>query len=168
MALGMLAVCAIVASRWLEHKGLAWAANATTIAAFVLAIATVMVPLLRKLLGKLAGAPPVARMTLPEARADYADALDKQWAQEEQLRRVYDPWPLPVRWRPGDGQTRQFAGIKDTFVHLPAQRMVILGPAGPARASSPSNWSGTCSRPGNQATGCRCCCRPRPGPATAR
>ncbi len=134
MALGVLAVCVFVASRWLAHKGLVWAANVTTIAAFVLAIATVMVPVLRKLLGKLAGAPPLARMTLPEARADYADALDKQWAREEQLRRVYDPWPLPVRWRRGDGHTRQFAGIKDTFTHLPTQRMVILGPAGAGKS----------------------------------
>lgn len=134
MALGMLAVCGFVASRWLAHKGLAWAANATTIAAFVLAIATVAVPLLGKLLGKLSGAPPLARMTLPEARADYADALAKQWAREDQLRRVYDPWPLPVRWRRADGQAQQFADISDTFAHLPAQRMVILGPAGAGKS----------------------------------
>ncbi len=134
IVLAMLAVCVYLASRWLAAKGLAWAANVTSIASFVLAAATPTVLLLGRMLGWLSGAPPVSKITLAEARASFADALAQQWKEEDQRRQVYDPSPLPVRWRPASGEAEPFTGIYATFTHTPAQRMVILGAAGAGKS----------------------------------
>ena len=134
IVLAMLAVCVFLASRLLAAKGLAWAANVTSIASFVLAAATPAVLLLGKMLGWLSGAPPVSKITLAEARAGFADALAQQWAKEDQLQQVNDPRPLPVRWRLASGKAERFTGIHATFTHTPARRMVILGAAGAGKS----------------------------------
>jgi hypothetical protein len=134
IALGMLAVCAFVASRLLAAKGLVFATNVATIVSAVFAVATPTVLLLGRLFGWLSGAPPVSKITLEQARAAYVDALKKQWAREDELRQVYDPWPLPVRWRLADGQTEQFGNIYATFTHTAVHRLVIQGPVGAGKS----------------------------------
>ena len=134
IGLGMLAVCVFLASRLLAAKGLAWAASVASIASFALAVATPMVLLLGKILGWLSGAPPVSKITLADARADFAEALARQWAEEDRLRQVNDPWPLPVRWRPANGETEQFTDIYAAFTSTPADRLVILGAAGAGKS----------------------------------
>ena len=134
IVLAMLAVCVFLASRLLAAKGLAWAANVTSIASFVLAAATPTVLLLGKMLDWLSGAPPVSKIRLAEARAGFANALAQQWAEEDRLRQVNDPRPLPVRWRLANGQTGRFTGIYATFTHTSARRMVILGAAGAGKS----------------------------------
>ncbi len=132
IALGVLAVCAFLASRLLAAKGLVFATNVATIISAVFAVATPTVLLLGKLFGLLSGSPPVSKITLEQACAGFVDALKKQWAREDELRQVYDPWPLPVRWRLADGQTERFGDIRATFTHT--RRLVILGPAGAGKS----------------------------------
>ena len=142
ITLGLLAAGVFLASRLLQAKGLVWATNVTTIAAFVLAAAIPLVPFVGKLLGWVRGAPSVAKITLQQARTGFAEALSKQWAEEDQLRRVYDPWPLPVRWQvvstgpisPQSAATEQFTDIHAAFTQTPAGRMVILGAAGAGKS----------------------------------
>jgi hypothetical protein len=155
IALALLAAGVFLASRLLEARGLVWATNVTTIASFVLAAAIAIVPLLRILLGWLHGGPTVSKITLQQARAGLADALAKELAEEDRLRQVYDPWPLPVRWhvantaptsvRPDGSGTmptvptqieaaERFADIHTTFMHAPGRRMVILGAAGAGKS----------------------------------
>ena len=135
LALGMLAVCVFLVSRLLQAKGLVWATYVTTVGSFVLAAATPAVLLVRKLLGWLSGAPPLSAVTVEQARAGFADALARQWAEEDRLRQVYDPWPLPVRWHLAGGAAAgsgQFADIGSVFADT--QRMVILGDAGAGKS----------------------------------
>ena len=132
MALGALAVCAFLASRVLERKGLVFATNVATIVGAIFAVATPGVLWLAKLIGWLRGAPPVSKITLDQARAGYADALAKQWAKEDELRQVYDPWPMPVRWQVAGGEVQRFGDILSTFKRT--SRLVILGPAGAGKS----------------------------------
>jgi hypothetical protein len=39
-------------------------------------------------------------LTLGQIADRLADAVAKQWQDEAQLRRLYDPHPLPVAWQP--------------------------------------------------------------------
>jgi hypothetical protein len=136
VTLAVLTVCVFFASRLLHEKGLVWAANAAAIASLVLAVATLTVPVLGKLLGWLTGSPPLSAITFEQARSGFADALAKQWAEQDRLRQVYDPWPLPVRWQTTTGasgsRANQFAGIHAAFTDT--QRMVILGAAGAGKS----------------------------------
>jgi hypothetical protein len=133
-ALAVLAVFAYLAGRVLHAKGLVWATNVATIVAALAAVATPTVLLLGRLLSRLIGAPPVSTLTLAEARAGYADALAKQWIREDELRRVYDPWPLPVHWQAASGTAERFDDIRATFTHAPGQRLIILGAAGAGKS----------------------------------
>jgi NACHT domain len=133
IALGTLAVCAFVVSRLMAEKGLAFAADVASIAAFVLAAAAPTVLLLRKLFSWLSGVSPVSKITLEEARSGLAKDLAKQLAEEDQLLQAVDP-RLPVRWRQADGKTGRFTDIYETFAHTPARRMVILGAAGASKS----------------------------------
>jgi hypothetical protein len=151
IVLALLAACVFLAGRLAAAKGLTWATDVATIASLVLVAAIAVVPFLGKLLEWLHGDPPVSGITLQQARAGFADALAKQWAEEDKARRVYDPRPLPVRWRlvggaaaqagprpapkrPATKATDPFTGIKDTFKQSPDQRMVILGAAGAGKS----------------------------------
>jgi len=89
----ILAVCAFLASRLLEAKGLTWATDVTTIASFVLAAVIPIVPFVGKLLGWLHGDPRYPRSRSAGtcrfcARA--RQAVDRR----DKTRRVHDPWPL--------------------------------------------------------------------------
>lgn len=79
-----------------------------------------------------------------------AAAIGAQWEAEEQIRRIHDPFPLPIRWAaapdylsdhwqnihrapdradpiPLSGQGDE---IVDVFTRLPSRRLVVLGRAG--------------------------------------
>ena len=84
--------------------------------------------------------------------AALADAVAKEWEDEEEARKVDDPRPLPVQWRNADsvsvdnwtrgdcvpngtplGQVQldgQFDTIADTYERVPSKRLVVLGDAG--------------------------------------
>lgn len=79
-----------------------------------------------------------------------AMAVAGQWCEEERLRRLQDPCPIPVGWRNGSQDiTDHWANIRchpnldraldlsgqvqeiaDIFAKIPSGRLVILGPAG--------------------------------------
>jgi hypothetical protein len=129
-----LAVVVLLVGRLLAAKGVAWATDVSGIVSGAFIVAAPAVVLLKKTTPGLSGAAPLSTITLQEARAGYADALAKQWTREDQQRQIYDPWPLPVSWRLADAKTEQFAGIRETFTHTPARRMVILGAAGAGKS----------------------------------
>ena len=90
---------------------------------------------------------------LDEAESELAQALQTQWQREEELRRVHDPFPLPVRWHTIladvvdhwsnirrmpigvdnpealvlDGSLGEIAEV---YRHVPSGRLVVLGSAG--------------------------------------
>ena len=145
VALGALAACAFVAGRLFAAKGLSWAANVSNVLSLVLTAVALLVPQLGKLLGWLRGAPPVSPVTLQQARDSLADVLAGQWAEEDRLRRVHDPWPLPVRWQfaksfpkaggpAGSDAAEGFADILTAYTRVPAHRLVLLGPAGAGKS----------------------------------
>ncbi|TDD21251.1 hypothetical protein [Nonomuraea diastatica] len=64
--------------------------------AFFLALTAWLLPYVRHLITWLRAAPRLTDVTLEEALDDLARALEQEWAEEERLRRVNDPRPLPV------------------------------------------------------------------------
>ncbi|MGW7548965.1 NACHT domain-containing protein [Streptomyces sp. NPDC054770] len=79
---------------------------------------------------------PPAKVTedaaLVQAADDLAVAVKRQWREEAALRRLNDPYPLPVRWRPAPPQLME-----------PWRSLVRLATTGVGRASSasPSGWA---------------------------
>lgn len=133
----VLAACAYLSARLLAEKGLSWAANVTQVASFFLTVAAALLPFISKLLRWPHGTHLVSGLTLQEASDGLAVSLTRQWAEEDKVRRTYDPYPLPVRWRPvnaaAEGQgSWEFKDIHSAFAH--AQRLVILGPAGAGKS----------------------------------
>ncbi|HEV2778725.1 MAG TPA: NACHT domain-containing protein [Actinophytocola sp.] len=97
------------------------------------------------------GQPARAVLTLAERLDEMAEALAIsvrcQWEAEEQVRRIHDPFPLPVRWSTAPehlmdhwqtirGQPHPLVldghgdHIVDTFDRIPSGRLVVLGRAG--------------------------------------
>ena len=99
------------------------------------------------------GSPPQpVRGDLAEAAGRLAHAVAGRWQREEEQRRIHDPFPLPVRWRPvpdhltdhWDNVRRVPAGatadpldlsgelgeIAATYRRIPSGRLVVLGRAG--------------------------------------
>ncbi|MEU6376276.1 NACHT domain-containing protein [Streptomyces sp. NPDC046909] len=73
----------------------------------------------------------------PEAAADrLAVAVRRQWETEAQVRRLEDPYPLPVSWRaadPGLAEVPLTGGsgdIEEVFEGLPGRRLLVLGDPG--------------------------------------
>lgn len=93
---------------------------------------------------------------LADAADDLAHAVGARWGREEELRRIQDPFPLPVGWQvaPGDmmdrwenirrvspGETAkplQLNGhlpeIADIYRRIPSGRLVVLGRAGSGKS----------------------------------
>ena len=87
---------------------------------------------------------------LNQAAEDLAAAVEQQWRAEERLRRVQDPFPLPVRWAAADtvvtdhwatvwgsaagreavSLSGQLDRIVDVFNRVPSGRLVVLGKPG--------------------------------------
>jgi NACHT domain len=114
-------------------KGLNWSVSFSIIAALVVMVVLPSAALVRRLLRQASGVLPLADTTLAQAREDLAQALAAEWDQEERLRRVNDPWPLPVRW--SGEHAGEFEEIGQVFARLPSRRMVILGSAGAGKSA---------------------------------
>ena len=93
---------------------------------------------------------------LAEATDDLAHAVGARWGREEELRRIQDPFPLPVGWQlapddvmdhwenirrvsPGASATPlDLAGhlpeITDVYRRIPSGRLVVLGRAGSGKS----------------------------------
>jgi transcriptional regulator with XRE-family HTH domain/uncharacterized membrane protein len=93
-----------------------------------------------------------SRNALTEAADQLAQVVAGRWRREEEQRRIHDPFPLPVRWRPAAAQltdhwdnihrsppgvtaepldlTGGLAEIADIYRRLKSGRLVVLGRAG--------------------------------------
>jgi transcriptional regulator with XRE-family HTH domain len=93
---------------------------------------------------------------LAEATDDLAHAVGARWSREEELRRIQDPFPLPVRWQlapdevmdhwenirrvsPGQSATPldlagQLPEIAEVYRRIPSGRLVVLGRAGSGKS----------------------------------
>jgi hypothetical protein len=123
-------------------------------ASSVLVVATVIIELRQRHTGE--HAPPGAG-ALDEPAAQLAEAVRAQWRDEEDRRRVHDPFPLPLRWGPAAagladhwanirrapagtdpgplllaGSLDQIAGM---YRRIPSGRLVVLGRAGAGKTS---------------------------------
>jgi hypothetical protein len=114
-------------------KGLSWSVSFSTDATLVLAIFLAAIVPARKMVGWARGALPLSDTTLDQAREDLAQTLASGWTEEERLRRINDPWPLPVRWS-GAG-TGEFSEIGQFFNGAASRRLVILGQAGAGKTA---------------------------------
>jgi hypothetical protein len=94
----LLAVGIWLLTRYLQLRGIAWAGDFGSIASAFLGAAALLTPVVSRLLGGLHGPQSLSRIDIPQARKDLAAALARQWVDEERLRRINDPRPLPVRW----------------------------------------------------------------------
>ncbi|OEJ30370.1 helix-turn-helix domain-containing protein [Streptomyces subrutilus] len=99
--------------------------------------------------------PPV-HGTLAEASQELATEVRRRWRREEAQRRVHDPFPLPVRWKPapalltdraeniqrlGPGGTPRevdlggdLRSMAEVYLRIPSGRLVILGRAGSGKS----------------------------------
>jgi predicted NACHT family NTPase len=136
-----LAAGAYVVGQVATRNGLDWADKVFGVASFFLAFTALLVPAFRWVSQWLSRAP-LADIGLPQAMEDLAMALRRQLVDEERLRKVNDPRPLPVRWdvvalpagAPPDGLAGHFEQVLPVFSRLPARRLVVLGPAGAGKS----------------------------------
>ncbi|MEU8893514.1 helix-turn-helix transcriptional regulator [Streptomyces sp. NPDC048442] len=103
------------------------------------------------------GAPAVpVPVALADAAGELATEVRRRWRREEAQRRVHDPFPLPVRWRPtpadltdraeniqrlGPGETPadvdlvgDLRGVAEVYRRIPSGRLAILGRAGSGKS----------------------------------
>ncbi len=153
--LAMAAVFAALAV-FFAVKGIQWANEFSGVAGLFVALAAFFSPLAGKMLAWLQqGSVELATISPEEAAKGLAFALAIQWSQQEALRKVNNPWPLPVRWqvtvqaraamkgvswpdvsklgRPVTPSTLRssFDEVDDLLTsRLPRRRLVILGDVG--------------------------------------
>jgi len=137
-------------------RGVQWANEFSGVAGLFVALAALFSPLARSMFVWLQqGSVELATVSPDQAAKDLAFALAIQWARQEELRKVNNPWPLPVRWqvteqaraamqgvswadvsKAGHAVTpstlrSSFDGIEDLLaMRLPQQRLVVLGGVG--------------------------------------
>jgi hypothetical protein len=149
VVLAALAVGVFWVGRYLHSKGLVWAANSSSVAAAVLAAIALLIPALSRLLHTFSGPPPLSRASVAQARDDLAMALAREWAEEERLRQINDPRPLPVGWEMTSTAMAatavtanvatvhpvgQFETILSLFSQLSPPRLIILGRVGAGKS----------------------------------
>ena len=151
--IGAIAASTLLLARWLSAKGFVWASEFSSVVGFILAVITLLAPLLVRVYGWLRGARAVSPAKMIEVADELAWVLGRQWDEEEELRRVNDPRPLPVRWEvtataveampgvprgdggvPLDGLGGQFNDVLSVFYRVPSRRLVILGLAGAGKS----------------------------------
>lgn len=103
----------------------------------------------------LPGRPPL-HDTLADAAQELATEVRRRWRREEAQRRVHDPFPLPVRWKPapadltdrveniqrlGPGEAPREVDLvgdlrstAEVYLRIPSGRLVILGRAGSGKS----------------------------------
>ena len=141
------ASAAVSVLMWEHHRAdlaVVW----TVVAGFV-AVMAVAVPWARS------GASRERQVTVPagvltDAARGLASAVQQQWQAESSLRRIQDPWPLPVRWVntvcpvmdywaavrgvPGEDApldlSGELNGIAEVYARIPSGRLVVLGEGG--------------------------------------
>lgn len=134
-----------------------WASELGGAASVFIAAYTLFSPALNRLYGWLLGPAPTSPVAVDQAGDDLAGALGRQWAEEDRLRRVNDPRPLPVRFEvtpaalaampgvPGSSGddaasvppgelAGQFDDVLAVFERVPSRRLVILGAAGAGKS----------------------------------
>lgn len=148
LIIAALAVGVLWIGRLLQAKGLTWAANVSSVVSMFLGGIALLTPLFTRIAAWLYGPRPVARDRLGAAKEELAAAVGWEWAEEERLRRIYDPRPLPVRWEvtssasaataagadPISDLAGQFTEIHALLKRLSPARLVILGMAGAGKS----------------------------------
>ncbi|GLX23162.1 helix-turn-helix domain-containing protein [Streptomyces lavendulae] len=103
---------------------------------------------------------PLAQSAVPDAYAEavheLATEVQRRWRHEEAQRRVHDPFPLPLRWKPapaeltdsaeniqrlGPGETARVMDLggdlrtmAEVYQRIPSGRLVVLGRAGSGKS----------------------------------
>jgi hypothetical protein len=151
-----MGVLVFLLALFLYIRGIQWANEFSGVAGLFVAIAALLSPLAGRMLSwLLQGSDQVTNVNLDTTAKEFADGLRVQWAQQEELRMVNNPWPLPVRWQFTDqarlamrgigwaelgkrGQSVTPSSLGSSFDHvaevftgrLPWRRLVVLGRAG--------------------------------------
>ncbi len=151
VVVGFLAAVAAGVSGWVWHRS-ATLESLNSLWALFSGFVAVMTPFvvwaLRGRPAAVAGGDPAT--PVDKAAEGLAAAVAQQWRGEEKLRRLQDPWPLPVRWvntrrpvtdhwqaiqgAPGRDTQVDLAGTLDEIVdvlnRVPSRRLVVLGEPG--------------------------------------
>jgi len=150
----LLATSLFFLGNFLATKGIAWAGNFGSIAAFFLAFVAFVMPVFTRWWNT---PQPVSMVDATQAADDLAVSLSQQLADEDKTRRVHDPRPLPVRWEVtpiAEAKMRgaslgnqddaagslstilagKFDEILQVFSRVPSRRLVILGRAGAGKS----------------------------------
>ncbi|WP_344306504.1 helix-turn-helix domain-containing protein [Fodinicola feengrottensis] len=121
------------------------------------------VPVASEPAGQQRGTPSAAGIALAEAAGQLAQVVSDRWQREEEQRRIHDPFPLPVRWRPVAAELTDhwdnirripagatsgpldlagdLAAIADTYQRIPSGRLVVLGRAGSGKTVLTSRFA---------------------------
>jgi NACHT domain len=150
----------ILLAFFLHAKGAQQATALSGVIGLFVSIAALLSPLIGRMMTWLKDSPAgLSDVSLSREAESLAEALAVQWAQQEGIRKVNNPWPLPVRWRVTD-QARaamldvswrdvgrpghlvapsalhgSFDEIQELFVsRLPYHRLVVLGESGSGKS----------------------------------
>ena len=156
-----IGVILFLLAAFLYAKGLQWANEFSGVAGLFVAVAALLSPLaVRMVVWLRQGAVVPASVSLSQAADELAESLDLQWAEQEGIRKVNNPWPMPVRWQvPGKARASMlgvswrdvgsqdkpvnpsvlkgsFEDIQELFFagRLPSRRLVVLGQAGAGKS----------------------------------
>jgi NACHT domain len=150
----------ILLAFFLHAKGAQKATEFSGVIGLFVSIAALLNPLIGKMITWLKdGAVNLLDISLGGEAESLAEALAVQWAQQEGIRKVNNPWPLPVRWqvtdqaraamldvswrdfgKPGHPVTPSvlhgsFDEIQELFAsRLPYRRLVVLGASGSGKS----------------------------------
>jgi NACHT domain len=156
VVLFIIGVMLFVLALFFYIRGLQWANEFSGVAGLFVAIAALISPLANKMFDLLRQpSGDLAVVTAEQAAERLAVALEVQWARQEELRMVNNPWPLPVRWQVTDQARAAMRGVSwsdlgkphhpvtassvaSSFdnvgglltARLPWRRLVVLGGAG--------------------------------------
>lgn len=145
LAVVSIAGSALMWNHYRDDLAVAW----TVIAGFV-AVMAAAVSWARAGAGRKRPTMSVGAEQLADAAEGLARAVQQQWRAESDLRRLQDPWPLPVRWVttsrsvmdywaavrgvPGEDAPLDLSGeldeITEAFARIPSGRLVLLGRGG--------------------------------------
>lgn len=150
----------ILLAFFLHTKGAQKATEFSGIIGLFVSIAALLSPLIGRMITWLKDSSvDLSDVSLSREAESLAEALAVQWAQQEGVRKVNNPWPLPVRWqvtdqaraamldvswrdvgKPGHPVTPSvlhgsFDEIQELFVsRLPYRRLVVLGESGSGKS----------------------------------